>query len=250
MTHRADLARAMTCSAEHDADELRAQVRRLEALVAHLTSQREALSDQSSSPGTSAFGDRSPVQEAPSPTFVQFPSAGRPSLKPSTSSESATNKVKMDLRASDLCEGLSQLVIKEFCVVEGSGEESWAPGGQRGTPFIDEAESFLASMPQQFGLTANMPAFAPKGFGGAPSAMQAGARHGSTGGRSAAQEGLTAPSPMPSEVSAGSSELSPSPLGSQSFHRSAPPLADALKFLPTSKEALSAYTYYSGYVSW
>lgn len=28
----------------------------------------------------------------------------------------------MDLRANDLCEGIAQLAVKEFVVVEGSGE--------------------------------------------------------------------------------------------------------------------------------
>ncbi|KAM0787567.1 hypothetical protein ACM66B_003637 [Microbotryomycetes sp. NB124-2] len=223
--------------AEHDADELRAQVRRLEALVAHLTSQQESSSNaRSSSPSSSASGERSPGDDhAHSPTVVQFPSAGRPSLRPSLSSESQSNKTKLDLRANDLCEGLAKLVIKEYCVVDGSGEESWAPNGQRGTPFIDEAASFLANMPQNFGLTSEMPKFAPRGFGG---------------GGSASVSGDQVQSPGPSEASTMSSEPSPGPLGSSSFHRAAPPLSEALKYLPTPKEAMSAYTYYSGYVSW
>ncbi|KAK4051192.1 hypothetical protein OIV83_003014 [Microbotryomycetes sp. JL201] len=222
--------------AEHDADELRAQVRRLEALVAHLTSQQESNSNaRSSSPGSSASGDRSPgADHVHSPTVVQFPSAGRPALRPSLSSESQQNKTKLDLRANDLCEGIAKLVIKEYCVVDGSGEESWAPNGQRGTPFIEEAASFLANMPQNFGLTSEMPKFAPRGFGGSTSTAI----------------GDQMQSPGPSEASTMSSEPSPGPLGSSSFHRAAPPLSEALKYLPTPKEAMSTYTYYSGYVSW
>jgi hypothetical protein len=149
----------------------------------------------------------------------------------------------MDLRANDLCEALSQLAIKDFVVVEGSGEESWAPGGQRGAPFIDEAASFLATMPQQFGLTYQMPTFGDAGNFASQAftnSAQAPRRGGS--GTSGSDNGATTPSE--------SAELSPSPLGSASFHRSAPPLADALKFLPTDSEAMSAYTYYAGYVSW
>ncbi|KAK4056927.1 hypothetical protein OIO90_002177 [Microbotryomycetes sp. JL221] len=235
--------------AEHDADELRAQVRRLEALVTHLTSQQESKSDRpsSSSPSSSSDADDQSAggDHAHSPTVVQFPSAGRPPLRSSLSGELQTdaaqaNKTKLDLRANDLCEGLAKLVIKEFCVVDGSGEESWAPNGQRGTPFIDEAASFLASMPQNFGLTSKMPSFAPRGFGGGGAA----ALNNKTEADNQVQ------SPGPSEASTVSSGVSPSPLGSQSFHRAAPPLSEALKYLPTQKEAMSCYTYYSGYVSW
>lgn len=141
----------------------------------------------------------------------------------------------MDLRANDLCEALSQLAIKDFVVVEGSGEESWAPGGERGATFIDEAAGFLATMPQQFGLTYQLPTFGNAGHFGPRSYAS-----GSAGGGS--DNGATTPSE--------SAELSPSPLGSASFHRSAPPLTDVLKFLPNDKAAMSAYTYYCGYVSW
>lgn len=231
----------MPCSAEHDADALRAQVRRLESLVAHLTSQQHGNGDSDQSP------PNEPNTDVPqSPTFDQFPSATRPLLAKVTQQQSDH---KMDLRANDLCEALSQLAIKDFVVVEGSGEESWAPGGQRGAPFIDEASSFLATMPQQFGVTYQMPTFGNAGNFTSHSFTNAGA-----GGSGARGEGSRASRASGSENGATtpseSSEFSPSPLGSASFHRSAPPLADALKFLPTDREAMSAYTYYAGYVSW
>lgn len=150
----------------------------------------------------------------------------------------------MDLRANDLCEALSQLAIKQFVVVEGSGEESWAPGGGRGTPFIDEAAAFIATLPQQFGLTYALPSFTG-GFGGAGGG--GGRETLATGVTAPASEGATSPAAL-SEYSNG--ELSPSPLGSAAFHRSAPPLAEALRFLPTDEQAMSAYSYYCGYVSW
>ena len=171
----------------------------------------------------------------PSPLFEQFPSTSRPDTASRATANSAKHQ-KMDLRANDICEALSQLAIKEFVVVEGSGGESWAPGGGKGTPFVDEAAAFINTMPQQFGLTYSLPTFSSGGFGNFPSGVTA-----------PASDTGTSPA-APSEYSNG--ELSPSPLGSAAFHRSAPPLADALRFLPTDAEAMSAYTYYSGYVSW
>lgn len=212
-------------SAEHDADELRAQVRRLETLVAHLTSQKDDDGGSSSDPSVA-------VESMPSPRFEQFPSTSRPDTASRARSDSQRQH-KMDLRANDLCEALSQLAIKEFVVVEGSGEESWAPGGGRGTPFIDEAAAFISSLPQQFGLTYALPSFTG-GFGGA-----AGPGAFATGVAAPASEGATSPTGL-SEYSNG--ELSPSPLGSAAFHRSAPPLSEALRFLPTDAQAMSSYT--------
>lgn len=222
-------------SAEHDADELRAQVRRLETLVATLTSQQEQ--DEGEGEGDGSLNEHLPASESmPSPRFEQFPSTSRPDTA-SRAVANAAKHQKMDLRANDICEALSQLAIKEFVVVEGSGGESWAPGGGKGTPFVDEASAFINTMPQQFGLTYSLPNFGGGGGFG---------RHAS-GVTAPASEGATSPA-APSEYSNG--ELSPSPLGSASFHRSAPPLAEALRFLPTDAQAMSAYTYYSGYVSW
>ncbi|BGP15917.1 hypothetical protein JCM10213_003654 [Rhodosporidiobolus nylandii] len=209
---------------EADAEELRNQVARLESLVRYLTSQRRE--DDPHEAVTSVGledGGGSPVG-----SIVQFPSkAGRQASAGQTSHpQTPQSSFAMDLRANDLCEGLAQLAIKEFVVVEGSGTDSWAPGGTRGLEFVEEATQFLDTMPQQFGV-ANAPAFA------LPSRLSAAASAASSPAGS---------SPV--------SVLSPSPLGTASFGKDAPPLSDVLKFLPDEARALSAYTYFAGYVSW
>ncbi|GAA5956238.1 hypothetical protein JCM21900_006579 [Sporobolomyces salmonicolor] len=221
---------------ETDTQELRDQVARLESLVRYLTQQRrdeeavEPLPSNAESPS--------------SPNVVSFPSKHKSARQGSSSSQThpqtPKNSYAMDLRANDLCEGIAQLAIKEFVVVEGSGNDSWAPGNTRGLEFIDEAKLFLSTMPQQFGV-AGGPAFA------VPPRLAVVAR--SRAGSDA--NGSGPPSPTSSVFSlSGASALSPSPLGTASFGREAPPLSEALKFLPTHKQALSAYTYFCGYVSW
>lgn len=123
----------------------------------------------------------------------------------------------MDLRANDLCEGLAQLAIKEFVVVEGSGTDSWAPGNKRGLDFVDEAQQFVEHMPQQFGV-AQTPTF-NLGSNGPARAV-----------RSVAPSEAAA-SPAPSMLSSAPSPLSPGALGTASFGKEAPPLSEALKFL-------------------
>lgn len=159
-------------------------------------------SNQSSSGGDSP----------PHPQFQSFPSRTR-----------QKSEELIDLRANDLCEALSQLAIREFVVLEGSGGDAWSPcggGTESGKQFVDEARVFLQTMPQQFGLTFDLPTLGGTIYSAASS--DAGGDHA----------------------------LSPSPLGSAVFHRTAPPISELFQFLPTEREALSAYTYYSGYVSW
>jgi hypothetical protein len=135
----------------------------------------------------------------------------------------------MDLRANDLCEGLAQLAIKEFVVVEGSGTDSWAPGNIRGLEFVEEAKQFMMTMPQQFGV-AQSPAFT------IPSRANSMAAPSDAAGSPAHSAAASSPA----------SVLSPSPLGTASFSKEAPPLSDVLKFLPSHKQAMSAYTYFAG----
>lgn len=149
----------------------------------------------------------------------------------------------MDLRANDLCEALSQLAIREFVVVEGSGNDAWAPGGGRGETFLAEARVFMDTLPQRFGLNGQLPGF--DGLGEPGWGSTAAGDHASS----------YSESPHSSYFSAGSpgsalGGLSPAALGSASFHRAAPPLADVLKFLPSHELAMSAYQYFCGYVSW
>ncbi|BGO99472.1 hypothetical protein RTBOTA2_002639 [Rhodotorula toruloides] len=210
-----------------DNEELRDQVARLESLVRYLTSQRQQ--DDLSSPN-------GVFEDPPSPgaaSVDNFPSKTSRQGSASASHAPNTPKFAMDLRANDLCEGLAQLAIKEFVVVEGSGTDSWAPGNKRGLEFVDEAQQFVEHMPQQFGV-AQSPAFV---LGSSASS------------RSVAPSELGA-SPAPSMISSAPSPLSPGALGTASFGKEAPPLSEALKFLPTHEQALSAYKYFSGYVSW
>lgn len=149
----------------------------------------------------------------------------------------------MDLRANDLCEGLAQLAIKEFVVVEGSGNESWAPGHHRGLEWIDEARLFLRTMPQQFGV-ADGPSFSW-------SASSFGSR--SRQASNPVHPGQPSPrSPSDSSFSSAShsSLVSPSSLGTSSFGSKPPTLNDVLKYLPTRERAHSAYRYFADYVSW
>ncbi|GAA5875578.1 hypothetical protein JCM8547_007586 [Rhodosporidiobolus lusitaniae] len=223
---------------EADTQELKDQVARLESLVRYLTSQRR---DDDPVDSSVVFPDEG---ASPHNSVVQFPSkhtknrqySGSQASQPPTPRNAS---FAMDLRANDLCEGLGQLAIKEFVVVEGSGGDAWAPGGTRGLEFVEEAKQFLATMPQQFGV-AQAPAFSipnPNKPASVPSTTPS----------------LSEPAGSPSRSDAASSPasiLSPSPLGTASFGKEAPPLSDVLKFLPTHKQAMSAYTYFAGYVSW
>ncbi|GAA5859877.1 hypothetical protein JCM1840_001777 [Sporobolomyces johnsonii] len=225
---------------ETDTQELRDQVARLESLVRYLTQQRRDEEAIESLPS----GAESPS----SPNVVSFPSKQKSARQSSSSSQTLPqtpkNSYAMDLRANDLCEGIAQLAIKEFVVVEGSGNSSWAPGNTRGLEFIDEARLFLSTMPQQFGV-ADGPAFA------VPPRLAAVAARSRAASDANGVPDLGAHSPTGSTFSSsGASVLSPSPLGTASFGKEPPSLSEALKFLPTHKQALSAYTYFCGYVSW
>jgi len=208
----------------------RFQVARLESLVRYLTSQRR---DEDSFEPVPA-GAESPS----SPNVVSFPSKTTRQASSSSQTHPQTPKPSyaMDLRANDLCEGIAQLAIKEFVVVEGSGNDSWAPGNQRGLQFIDEARLFLKTMPQQFGVS-DTPAFSISSKSSS-----------SLGGRSRqASDAQPSLDPIPhsptgSTFSASSraSMVSPSPLGTASFGGNPPSLAEVLKFLPTRKQAHSA----------
>ncbi|GAA6007893.1 hypothetical protein JCM10207_004915 [Rhodosporidiobolus poonsookiae] len=213
---------------ETDTEELKNQVARLESLVRYLTSQRQL--EEPLSVGLEEEG------ASPPGSVEQFPSKTTRQGSNSMHSQPHTpkNSFAMDLRQNDLCEGLAQLAIKEFVVVEGSGTDSWAPGGARGLEFLEEATQFLQTMPQQFGV-AQSPAFSVS--------VKSSGRSSLTGESVASPHGSSVGSPA-------SSILSPSPLGTASFGKEAPPLSDVLKFLPTHKQAMSAYTYFAGYVSW
>ena len=150
----------------------------------------------------------------------------------------------MDLRANDLCEGIAQLAIKEFVVVEGSGNDSWAPGNQRGLQFIDEARLFLKTMPQQFGVS-EAPAFSVS----SKSSSSLGGRSRQASDAHPSVDSIPrSPSGSTFSTSSRASMVSPSPLGTASFGGNPPSLAEVLKFLPTRKQAHSAYTYFVGYV--
>ncbi|GAA6027501.1 hypothetical protein JCM8097_007893 [Rhodosporidiobolus ruineniae] len=219
---------------EADTEELRNQVARLESLVRYLTSQRqqEDIYEQMPSVGLDDGAT------SPSASVVQFPSKTTRQGSGSQASQPHTPRTSfaMDLRANDLCEGLAQLAIKEFVVVEGSGTDSWAPGGARGLEFVEEAQQFMVTMPQQFGV-AQQPAFSLPGSS-------------TSGSSKAPSEAAASPAAVSTPGSSPASVLSPSPLGTASFGKEAPPLSDVLKFLPTHKQAMSAYTYFAGYVSW
>ncbi|GAA5825624.1 hypothetical protein JCM11251_000314 [Rhodosporidiobolus azoricus] len=222
---------------EADTEELKNQVARLESLVRYLTSQRK---------------DDDPFEQndggtSPPASVVQFPSKTTrqgSTSRGSQASQADTPKSSfaMDLRANDLCEGLGQLAIKEFVVVEGSGTDAWAPGGTgRGLEFIAEATDFVATMPQQFGV-AQAPASGVSQA--ATSRYSAGTMSGAAGSPVGSTIAASTPASSPASM------LSPSPLGTASLSAAPPPLSDVLKFLPTHKQAMSAYTYFSGYVSW
>ncbi|GAA5928922.1 Zn(II)2Cys6 transcription factor [Sporobolomyces koalae] len=223
---------------ETDTQDLRDQVARLESLVQYLTSQRHQEEGSQHTPETAA-----------SPGVVSFPSrSGRDEVSSATSEARARPRKPthaMDLRANDLCEGIAQLAVKEFVVLEGSGNDSsapWAPGNQKGLQFIDEARLFLKTMPQQFGV-ASAPAF-------------------STNPSTASSPSLGVHSRLPSEahLSVGdsprsppesvSSQPDPAALGTAALAGTPPSLSDVLKYLPTREQAHSAYQYWMGYVSW
>ncbi|BGP39792.1 hypothetical protein JCM10450v2_003763 [Rhodotorula kratochvilovae] len=230
---------------EADNQELRDQVARLESLVRYLTSQRPdepptgsptVTYDEGGSPGGQSV-DNFPSKARGSDPFVSRGSFG------AHDAQTPKTSFALDMRANDLAEGLAQLAIKEFVVLEGSGSDAWAPGNARGLEFLDEAKEFVETMPQQFGVSRN-PAFAlpaistrvPSGLAGLASHSTSGASEASS---SPANSMYTAPSP-----------LSPGGLSTAAFTKEAPPLSEALKYLPTHKQAMSAYRYFSGYVSW
>ncbi|GAA5850183.1 hypothetical protein JCM9279_003560 [Rhodotorula babjevae] len=278
---------------EADTQDLRDQVARLESLVRYLTSQRP--DDSAGDFGGALDGSCSPEPSA----VDNFPSkargfdpASRPPLhhghggdgsggggsgsnsgNPSRGSsfgaldappmQQPTPKqaLAIDMRANDLAEGLAQLAIKEFVVLENSGLDAWAPGNARGLEFLSEAKEFVETMPQHFGVS-QKPAFAlpdltPRSTGTSPAQQQlpSFAARMSSGlpamsaysGASAASE--AASSPAPSSYAA-PSPLSPGGLSTAAFTKDAPPLSEAIKYLPTYKQAMSAYRYFSGYVSW
>ncbi|KAL8281016.1 hypothetical protein RQP46_006695 [Phenoliferia psychrophenolica] len=249
-------------SSEHDAEELRAQVARLEAMVQHLTSQKEDSASDTDPPLFPADpSDPSTLSYSPSsthsPKFVLFPSSSK-----SVPSSPKPEPYTMDLRANDLCEALSQLAIREFVVVEGSGNEAWAPGGGRGETFLEEARVFMDTLPQRFGLNGTLPGFdglGEPGWGSTAAGAGANADGPPSSSGAAPESSHNSPtseyfsmggSPAASHHSHSLAGLSPGPLGSASFHRAAPPLSDVLKFLPSHELAMSAYEYFCGYVSW
>ncbi|GAA5878568.1 hypothetical protein JCM16303_002128 [Sporobolomyces ruberrimus] len=224
---------------ETDTQELREQVARLESLVRYLSSQKNKEEEAAENPASGSNGPSSP-------NLVSFPSS---TTRPGFSGPSNPTKhvpkptYAMDLRANDLCEGLAQLAIKEFVVVEGSGNESWAPGHHRGLEWIDEARLFLRTMPQQFGV-ADGPSFSW-------SASSFGSR--SRQASNPVHPGQPSPrSPSDSSFSSAShsSLVSPSSLGTSSFGSKPPTLNDVLKYLPTRERAHSSYRYFADYVSW
>jgi len=276
---------------EADTQDLRDQVARLESLVRYLTSQRP--DDSSGDFGGGLDGSCSPEPSA----VDNFPSKSRgfdPASRPplhhhghggdgSGASGSGSGNLSrgssfgaldappmqhatpkqalaIDMRANDLAEGLAQLAIKEFVVLENSGLDAWAPGNARGLEFLSEAKEFVETMPQHFGVS-QKPAFAlpdltPRSTGTSPAQqLPSFAARMSSGlpamsaysGASAASE--AASSPAPSSYAA-PSPLSPGGLSTAAFTKDAPPLSEAIKYLPTYKQAMSAYRYFSGYVSW
>lgn len=190
----------------------------------------------------------------------------------------------MDLRANDLAEALAQLAIKSFVLTEGSGlgvlakappelevefeleeernsmlslvataagrgegtggDKSWEDPitGNKissGERFVEEARLFMESLPQRCGLTFGLP----------PLSTTSNNNNGvSSSTDTEDEEDRIRKS---SSVSEDESEkkLSPGMLGA-SFNRATPPIKDVLKYLPSHKQAMSAYKYYSGYVSW
>lgn len=187
----------------------------------------------------------------PSPELVQFPSPSSATssinIKPELDSLGDQSLYAIDLRSHDLCEALSQLAIREFVVVEGSGADSWAPGGIKGEKFVEEAKEFMLALPQRFGINVNIPPLTGLGVRSSPGTK--------TGEPSMFPSSLEVrecqtPGQSPASVVDIPSSLSPGPLASAAFHREAPPLSEVLKFLPTYQEAMSAYTYFTGYVSW
>lgn len=161
---------------------------------------------------------QSPRTNLPSPPITDgatsdhaSPATDYDPAPPTINYNSDADHYSMDLRSNDLVEALSQLAIREFVLTEGSGAEAMAPGGGNGENFVAEARSFLETIPQRFGLSFEMP-----------------------------NNGLP-------EKSFEISTLSPGVLGAGAVPT---PLKDVLKFLPEHAQALSAYRYFSGYVSW
>ncbi|GAA6023115.1 hypothetical protein JCM11491_000075 [Sporobolomyces phaffii] len=234
---------------EADTQDLRDQVARLESLVRYLTAQKNEeearssrqLSSRSNSPASPALIPF-PSDSAPEDTQTRdsVPSLSPPSQHPPKPSNA------IDLRAHDLCEGIAQLAVKEFVVVEGSGNDSWAPGHQRGLEMIDEARLFLRTMPQQFGVS-DSPSFSLPSS--SSSSLNAHSRQASNPQLS---DQVSPRSPTDSTFSSisRSSMISPGALGTSSFGSNPPSLDEVLKYLPTNRQAHSAYRYYVDYVSW
>lgn len=189
---------------EADTQELRDQVARLESLVRYLTSQRP---DDPSGDYDSAIANDEPgspvadhVDNFPSKAR-EFDSAARRSFHGGegtggggTSNPSRGNSfnaqegqtmhtpksaLAIDMRANDLVEGLAQLAIREFVVLENSGSDAWAPGNARGLDFLDEAEQFVETMPQHFGVSQkpafSIPVATPRSTASSPATMATGA---------------------------------------------------------------------------
>lgn len=269
---------------EADTQELRDQVARLESLVRYLTSQRP---DDPSGDYDSAIANDEPgspvadhVDNFPSKAR-EFDSAARRSFHGGegtggggTSNPSRGNSfnaqegqtmhtpksaLAIDMRANDLVEGLAQLAIREFVVLENSGSDAWAPGNARGLDFLDEAEQFVETMPQHFGVSQkpafSIPVATPRSTASSPATMATGAGAARSFGMpamssySASVPSEAASSPGLSSYAA-PSPLSPGGLSTAAFTKDAPPLSDALKYLPSHNQAMSAYRYFSGYVSW
>ena len=146
---------AQRCS--RPTDTLGTQVARLESLVEQLTAQKDPVKHSVLYLGhdPSSLSYSPPLAE--SPQFVLFPSDSKGQAGRAVSPTVAP--YAMDLRANDLCEALSQLAIREFVVVEGSGNEAWAPGGGRGETFLNEARVFVDTLPQRFQLSTRLPGF-------------------------------------------------------------------------------------------
>lgn len=157
---------------------------------------------------------------SPPPTrFQSFPSRA-PQHRPPQKMEPEDT---IDLRANDLCEGLAQLTICEFVVLECSGSTSRSPcgPGERGTVLVQEAREHLETMPWPCGM-----------------------REASKFGGSTGTSTLRIPDKRVKDTGG------PAPLGASVFHTSPPPLSDALQYLPTEAEAHSAFTYFVAYVDW
>lgn len=206
-----------------------------------LSAKRESDEYRSAAQGSTTAGAAATAAlQMPSPDDepVHFPSSLRPSVHQSSSSSlssqsplfrsaassSVAPEPTIDLRANDLCEALSQLAIRQFVVLDVSGSDSWSPcggGSGSGAEWIKEAELFVDTMPQRFGITFDLP-------------------------RSNIPSTLLPLSSLPST----STTPVVSPLNSALLSRSSISLAEVLRYIPTEEQAHSAFSYFKGYVAW